>query len=51
MTEIDVELNYENVSNQELLDSFQTLEEGTPGIPYPNSFETAGHIAHFNLTP
>ena len=51
MTEIEVELKYDNVSNQDLFNSFQDLgNDGTP-IPYPNSFETAGHIAHFNLTP
>lgn len=51
MIEIEVELTYENFTNQEIFNHFQQITDASEPIPYPNSFETAGHIAHFNLTP
>lgn len=51
MVQCDVVLGYNNLSNQEIFEMFQLPKHGEQPIPFPNSFETAGHIAHYNLTP
>jgi tRNA (guanine37-N1)-methyltransferase len=44
-------LNYKNVENQGIFEWFTNKHEGEEGyIPFPNSFETVGHMAHYNLT-
>lgn len=50
--EIDVVINYKNFNNQQQLNWFTKVEdENDPKyVHFPGSFETIGHIAHYNLT-
>ena len=51
LVECQVKLGFNNLTNQEIFNIFQDVKEGGEAVPFPNSFETAGHIAHYNLTP
>lgn len=55
LVEAEIELNYKNYENQEMFEWFtkQSFDDGKNEayIPFPNSFETVGHMAHYNLTP
>jgi hypothetical protein len=46
-----VQLNFTNLTNQQIFNTLQKLKPGEEPVVFPNSFETAGHIAHYNLTP
>lgn len=50
--EIEVVINYKNFSNQQQLNWFTKVDdENDPKyVHFPGSFETIGHIAHYNLT-
>ena len=46
------QLDYTNFDNQRILNWFTEVydENSTKYVPFPGSFETIGHIAHYNLT-
>lgn len=50
--ENDVELNHKNYDNQQQLNWFTKVEDPEQAnyVHFPGSFETIGHIAHYNLT-
>jgi tRNA G37 N-methylase Trm5 len=49
---IEKELNYKNFDNQQILNWFTKVSDPQEPsyVHFPGSFETIGHIAHYNLT-